>query len=72
MTQDTSDILSDSTINTSSNEENQTHAETNTGGSATEIDELKAQIAQLREQLARSQADYNNLVRRSREELGQI
>lgn len=72
MTQDASDILTDSTINPLPSEEAQTPTETNTGGSTTEGDELKAQITQLREQLARSQADYNNLVRRSREELGQI
>jgi molecular chaperone GrpE len=37
-----------------------------------EITKLKGEIGQLREQLARSQADYNNLVRRSREESSQI
>jgi molecular chaperone GrpE len=37
-----------------------------------ETQKLKEEIAQLREQLARSQADYNNLVRRSRDESAQI
>jgi|GEM_PF-1197304 len=47
----------------------------NTSGDSTdptEIEKLQEEIAQLREQLARSQADYNNLVRRSREEQSQI
>lgn len=37
-----------------------------------DIEQLKKEIEQLREQLARSQADYSNLVRRSREEQSQI
>lgn len=37
-----------------------------------EIEKLKTEIAQLREQVARSQADYSNLVRRTREESAQI
>ncbi|MCB9807419.1 nucleotide exchange factor GrpE [Candidatus Peribacteria bacterium] len=37
-----------------------------------EIEQLKQEIQNLREQLARSQADYSNLVRRSREEQAQI
>lgn len=37
-----------------------------------EIEQLKTEIGQLREQVARSQADYNNLVRRTREESAQI
>jgi molecular chaperone GrpE len=36
------------------------------------VQRLKEEIAQLREQLARSQADYSNLVRRSRDENAQI
>ena len=35
-------------------------------------DDLINQIIQLREQLARSQADYSNLVRRTREESAQM
>lgn len=37
-----------------------------------EIEQLKGKIIQLREQVARSQADYSNLVRRTREESAQI
>lgn len=37
-----------------------------------EIEQLKQEIQNLREQLARSQADYSNLIRRSREEQAQI
>lgn len=36
------------------------------------MQKLKEEIAQLREQLARSQADYSNLIRRSRDENAQI
>ncbi len=70
MTQDTSDILTNSTSPLPSEET--PVPETNPSNSHGEIEELKAQITQLREQLARSQADYNNLVRRNREELSQI
>ncbi len=40
--------------------------------SENEIELLKAEIATLKEQLARSQADYSNLVRRTRDESAQI
>ena len=36
------------------------------------LDEQSTMIADLREQLARAQSDYSNLVRRSREESAQI
>lgn len=70
MTQDTSDILTNPTSPLPPEET--PVPETNPSNSHDEIEELKAQIIQLREQLARSQADYNNLVRRNREELSQI
>lgn len=71
MTQDTSDIL---TNPASAGEDNTTQQDETipSASSHDEVDELKAQIAQLREQIARSQADYSNLVRRSREEQSQI
>lgn len=46
--------------------------EPQTGSTQDTIEELKAEIAQLREQLARSQADYSNMVRRAKEEQMQI
>lgn len=36
------------------------------------IDQLNEEIADLKDKLARSQADYNNLMRRSKEELSSI
>jgi molecular chaperone GrpE len=42
------------------------------GAGSDETVALRAEIAQLREQLARSQADYSNVVRRNREEQSQI
>jgi len=71
MTQDTSDILT----NPDNSDDNSQTTEPSHNGSNPPQDEtemLRVEIAQLREQLARSQADYNNLVRRSREELLQI
>lgn len=41
-------------------------------GQNDEVEQLKKEIEQLREQLIRSQADYSNLVRRSRDEQTQI
>lgn len=70
MTQDTSDILTNPADPLPENEA--TTSEDSTGAHQDETDELRAEIAQLREQLARSQADYSNLVRRSREELSQV
>ncbi len=73
MTQDTSDVLADPA---SPGEDSNMAAQDDTiptnGSWSDEAEELKAQIAQLREQIARSQADYSNLVRRSREEQSQI
>ena len=71
MTQDTSD----NPINT---EPSPVHEEFSdeqtwfTGSAQDETEELRREIIQLKELLARSQADYNNLVRRSREEQMQI
>lgn len=74
MTQDPSDTLnetsplsSDSTII-----EEPTIGQQSNPPQDDEVVQLKEEIGQLREQLARSQADYNNLVRRSREESSQI
>lgn len=70
MTQDTSDILTNPA--TPPLEEKNETSERSAGPGQDEAEELRAEIVQLREQLARSQADYSNLVRRSREELLQI
>lgn len=70
MTQDASDTLDNiipQTDDTSSTSWGQWGDD-----SSTELSQLQSEIEQLREQLARSQADYSNLVRRSREEQTQI
>jgi molecular chaperone GrpE len=76
MTQDTSDILTNANpLNTEEVSIKPEEASTPPGAQwwdDSELEKLKAEMAQIREQLARSQADYNNLVRRSREELSQI
>lgn len=77
MTQDSDDILTNNTAQTNTAEEIIPQAEetTSTGqvsSDNSELEQLKIEIAQLREQIARSQADYANLVRRSREENAQI
>ncbi|MBP6921257.1 nucleotide exchange factor GrpE [Candidatus Gracilibacteria bacterium] len=67
MTQDTSDTLNDQIP--------QTDGTVGTSGDDShnqQLSQLQGEIEQLREQLARSQADYNNFVRRSREEQAQI
>lgn len=46
--------------------------ESQSGSTQDETEQLKAEIVQLREQLARSQADYSNMVRRAKEEQMQI
>lgn len=70
MTQDTSDVPTNPTAHESESEQ----AQPSQGSQSTqsEIEQLKEEINQLRDQLARSQADYSNLVRRSREENAQI
>lgn len=76
MTQDTSDAP----VNNDNQNQDQTveqmidelKATQGNGGASDEIEALRQEIAQLKEQLARSQADYSNLVRRSREEQSQI
>lgn len=73
MTQDTSDVLTNPTPSSDPSPGEQPGQPIQDGSSSQdEIEQLKAEIAQLREQLARAQADYNNLVRRSREEQFQI
>lgn len=73
MTQDTSDVLTNPTPSSDPSQGEQPEQPIQDGSSSQdEIEQLKAEIAQLREQLARAQADYNNLVRRSREEQFQI
>lgn len=70
MTQDTSDTLNTETpLNPDTHED---ISQWDNSGWQDEAEQLKAEIANLREQLARSQADYSNLVRRSREEQSQI
>ena len=72
MTQDTSDTpinTEPSTISEKTTSDVQTWF---ADGTQDESEQLRIEIQQLREQLARSQADYNNLVRRSREEQMQI
>jgi molecular chaperone GrpE len=70
MTQDTSDTLNTkSPLNTDIHEDS---AQGDSSGTQDETEQLKAEIANLREQLARAQADYSNLVRRSREEQAQM
>jgi molecular chaperone GrpE len=73
MTQDTSDIqtpLSPKEIEQTEEIIENTSGDDSTG--KTELELLREEITKLREQLARSQADYSNLVRRSREEQSQI
>lgn len=74
MTQDTSDTLDN--INAQTDNDGSSTWSTSWGqwgdDSIAEITQLQWEIEQLREQLARSQADYANLVRRSREEQSQI
>lgn len=76
MTQDSDDIITNTTQANTAEEVIPKAEETSSNGQASsgdsEIEQLKAEIAQLREQIARSQADYSNLVRRSREENAQI
>ena len=74
MTQDFSDNLTDPDVSPT---DMPTHDTVQTSGQQDdshdeEIEALKSEIANLRDQLARSQADYSNLVRRSREESAQI
>jgi molecular chaperone GrpE len=69
MTQDTSDILTNPETPLAENQTDTPQADSS--ATQDETEQLRAEIARLREQLARSQADYNNLVRRSREELSQ-
>jgi len=71
MTQDTSDTLTNTEpapVNEQGSDEQTWFA----SSTQDETEQLRIEIAQLREHLARSQADYNNLVRRSREEQMQI
>ena len=78
MTQDSSDILTNNTplgTEETTTDTHETDAQDQQGqqtGNNSELEQLKAEIAQLRKQIARSQADYSNLVRRSREENAQI
>lgn len=72
MTQDSSDILTNSIPPSDSSAGMQEEQTIQGTPWQDETEQLKTEIAQLREQLARSQADYNNLVRRSREESSQI
>ena len=76
MTQDSDDILTNTAqANTAEEIIPQAEETTSTGqvsSDNSELEQLKIEIAQLREQIARSQADYTNLVRRSREENAQI
>lgn len=68
MTQDTSDTPLNNSINT----EEQTPETTTTEPSAWDQWKVADEISQLREQILRLQADYANLVRRTREESAQI
>ena len=74
MTQDTSDSLNETSPLSSDSKiiEEPTMDQQSNPPQDDEVAQLKEEIGQLREQLARSQADYNNLVRRSREESSQI
>lgn len=76
MTQDTSDVPADNNTQDQEQTIEQTIDELKTtgggGSSSDETEALKQEIVGLKEQLARSQADYSNLVRRSREEQSQI
>ncbi len=75
MTQDSSDILTNDTAtdaNAGSPLAEEMVSASQPSGDNSELEQLKIEIAQLREQIARSQADYSNLVRRSREENMQI
>ncbi len=51
---------------------NQTGGDDNSGENNKLIQKLQQEVAELREKLSRSQADYSNLVRRSQEEQTQI
>ncbi len=70
MTQDTSDALNAETpLNHDTHEDSSWWDDSSVQD---ETEELRNEIANLREQLARSQADYSNLVRRTREEQSQM
>lgn len=74
MTQDASDIPLDPTqapLDTNTDPSQQWTGD-NGIQAEDEILQLRSEIGQLREQIARAQADYSNLVRRSREEQSQI
>lgn len=68
MTQDTSDTSNTSTSPLDESGDNAQWGD----DSGTQIAQLQWEIDILREQLARAQADYSNLVRRTREEQSQI
>ena len=69
MTQDTSDATNNTTVLPT----DETTPTTQWGDdSSAQISQLQWEIDTLREQLARSQADYSNLVRRTREEQSQM
>jgi molecular chaperone GrpE len=70
MTQDTSDALNIETPLTDTHPDSSQWDDSSTAQD--EIENLKAEIANLREQLVRAQADYSNLVRRTREEQSQM
>ncbi len=69
MTQDISDTSNDSTVIPADDSTPQTWWGDD---SNTQLLQLQSEIEQLREQLARAQADYSNLVRRTREEQSQM
>lgn len=69
MTQDTSDTLDEKISPQTDDTSSQASWDDTT---SSQVSQLQTEIENLREQLARSQADYSNLVRRSREEQAQM
>ncbi len=65
------DPQDESVLSTTTSEDTLTPS-TKDDTSLSEIEILQQEISKLRDQLARSQADYNNLLRRNREEITQL